>query len=339
MTHALTDSQIQTLFPTQVESNSSALKAHLAAVRFTQNADLATHFELSAPADFQWTLPAEGDNPPLVTLRSPATTARIQVFRKTVSREIAPADWTQMFLDERGHQVVHSREQTTPLGLMSDVLSATQTPNGTVFARTNTAKAGTDLYTVTCEAPESEFAQLAHFFFITLGTFHLLHPTKQALAEQLRTFSYLYPAIVGFAYPESWGLAEETQTSTECLVRLADLEGARAVGNITVHALAGASSRRLFAQQIELWATHQIEFDSVPDLTPGPPTKLFQTMESADLSGRSPRGPISAAVCVLQNDAGHLIIAVDGPSRTHSPFASAVHRRAFELVRDTAYLV
>ncbi|MBK8258703.1 MAG: hypothetical protein IPK82_39355 [Polyangiaceae bacterium] len=339
MAHPLTDSQIQTLFPTQVESNSDTLKAHLAAVRFTQNANPETHFELSAPAAFQWIPPAPAEHPPLVTLKSPTTTARIQVFHNTVVREIAPADWTQIFLQERGHQVIHCREQVTPLGLMSDVLSATQTPHGSVFARTNTAKAGTHLYTLTCEAPDNEFPELAQSFFITLGTFHLLHPTKQALAEQLRTFSYLYPAILGFAYPESWGLAEEVQNSAECLVRLADIQGDRALGNITVHALAGASPRRLFAQQTELWAAHQIEFDSVPDLTPAPPTKLFQTMETAHLSGRGPRGPISAAVCVLQNEVGHLLIALDGPSKAHSPFASAVHRRAFELVRDTAYLI
>ncbi|MEZ4293668.1 MAG: hypothetical protein R3B70_01735 [Polyangiaceae bacterium] len=333
------------LLPGRPEGDEEALRRALAALRYTPEGAPTAHFELSAPLGWQWQPRAESPPVPglLVSLAEPGGRGRVLVSMDEVPRELSPADWALMRLEERGHTLLASKSEYTPLGAVADLLTRASPPSGPVLARTNMAKAGRRIFLVTCEAPEDEYPRWAPLFYIALATFRALHRGDAALAEPLDKYLHIHPAVVGFSYPASLQLIEDIRSRDEHALRLVDPaapgEDTALHPTLTLRSLAGARPRRLATEHIERARKSGARFDDLPDLAPLPPPDLFEAASGLDLTGSSPSGDIALRLAVFESEAGAVLLACDGPARARAPFGWAVGRRAFEIVRDTLFLV
>jgi hypothetical protein len=332
------------LFPDGPVGDEREVRSRLGGLRFTQHEDARLHFEMSAPLGWRWRPSAEVVGAPglLVSLvQGGADSGEIRVSVDDVPRELAPAEWAMIRLEERGHALWAKREEVTPIGAVADLLTRAEGPDGGVIARTNMAKDGPRIFLVTCQARADEYPAWAGLFYIALATFKLQNPGKVALAEPLAAYSCLHPAVIGFSYPASWEVAEETLTETHCHVRLEDMQGDRPAGSITVLARSNAGKGRLVSEHVERLKQSGVVVGEVPALapSPAPAPELFTAASVLQATGQSAEGEVDVRVMVLEGESGALLLGVHGPTRSRSAVARAVHQRAFEIVRDTAYAV
>jgi hypothetical protein len=329
-------------FPDAPVGQEPEIRSRLGALYFTQHEDPRLHFEMSAPIEWRWRSPAEVSGPPglLVSLvKDSPEIGEIRVTVDDVPRELSPAEWAMIKLSERGHALWAKREEHTPIGAVADLLTRGEGPEGRFIARTNMAKDGRRIFMITCQAREDEYPTWASDFYIALATFKLLHPEHIPLAERLVTYSCLYPAVIGFTYPASWEVAEDSQTESECLVQLDDLQGGRAAGSITVLGRSEARPRRLVTDYFKRLKQAGVGVDEIPVLAPVPAPEPFKAASMLQVTGRSPEGDVDARVMVLEWRSGAVLLGVHGPTRGRSALAWAIHQRAFEIARETVYAV
>jgi hypothetical protein len=297
---------------------------------------------MSVPGTWTWRPPAEVSDAPglLVSLvQGSPDKGEIRVTVDDVPRELSPAEWAMIELSKRGHALWAKREAHTPIGVVADLLTRAEGPDGGVIARTNMAKDGRRIFTITCQAPHDEYPTWASDFGIALATFRLLHPGPRPLAEQVLMVSYLYPAVIGFSHPVSWVATEEADTESECLVRLDDLEADRVVGSMTMHARSETKPDRLVSRYFKRLAQAGVTVDTVPAGSPAPPPEYFTKASMVRATGRSAEGDVDVRGMVLEARFGALLLVVNGPTRERSALPWAIHQRAYEIALDTLFAI
>lgn len=327
------------LFPDKPAGTGDEIARRTGGLRFTESADERLHFALSAPLGWRWRPASEANDPPglLVSLvRGAPVTAEIAVFADEVPRELSPAEWTAHRLEQGGHTLWAKREEYTPIGAMADLLTRRQGPDGERVARTNMAKDGKRIFSITCEARAEDYASLASDFYVALASFKLLHPERAPLAEPLSSYCYLTPAVVGFSYPASWALVEETVSDVEYDVRLDDAGGA---GSIHVSARVGERPRKLLADFLNKLRREGAHFEDRQGLAPCAAPSGFVEAAAMLASGTKDGEAIEVRAAALTTEKATVLVAARGPARDRSAVDWMVHQRAFEIVRDTAYAV
>jgi hypothetical protein len=338
----LDHSQWATLFPERPAGTPEEISARLGELRFTQSADARLHFRMLAPAGWRWRPNEEAGNPEglLASLVSDvAATAEIAVFVDDVAREVSPADWTLHRLEREGCSLWARRQAPTPIGTMADLLTRREAPGGAVIARTNMAKDGKRIFTITCRAREDEYPRWAGDFSAVLATFRLSSPEGAPLAEELASYCYLYPAVVGFSYPASWTVAHESLGQTTCDVRLDSMAGDPAAGSILLSARTGVRPRKLAADGFSALEAGGARFEARTDLEPCPPPERFGEAWTMTATGTRDGRDIEARAFVLVSPEATLLLGSCGPTRAASAFDWMVVERAFEMVRHTVYAV
>ncbi len=338
----LDHSQWATLFPERPAGTPEEISARLGELRFTQSADARLHFHMLAPAGWRWRPNEEAGNPEglLASLVSDAAaTAEIAVFVDDVAREVNPADWTLHRLEREGCSLWARRQAPTPIGTMADLLTRREAPGGAVIARTNMAKDGERIFTITCRAREDEYPRWAGDFSAVLATFRLSSPEGAPLAEELASYGYLYPAAVGFSYPASWKVAHESLGQTTCDVRLDSVAGEPSAGSILFSARTGVRPRKLAADCFSALEAGGAHFEARTDLEPSPPPERFGEAWTMTAIGTRDGRDIEARALVLVSPEATLLLGSCGPTRGASAFDWMVVERAFEMVRHTVYAV
>lgn len=330
------------LFPDQPAGSIEDVRRRMGGLQFTQSADERRHFTLLAPPGFRWRPLEEAQSPDglLVSLVRPLPeTVEIAVFADDVAREVSPAEWALHRLERDGHALWARREAATPIGTMADLLTRKEGPHGAVIARTNMAKDGKRIFTVSCQAGEQEYPQWASDFYVTLASFKLLHPEQMPLAEKLASYCYLHPAVVGFSYPDSWTVAEEALSESECDVRLDAAAGDRGAGSIHLSARADVRPRKLVADHWARLARQGIQLGDRPELAPRTAPDGFLEASSLTATGEQDGQEVEVRAMVLATEKATLLLGTHGPTRARSAVDWMVLKRAFELVRDTVYAV
>lgn len=349
---ALDQEQWPALFPDKPAGSGDEAARRMGGLLYDQSADERLHFSLSAPLGWRWRPANEAPDPRglLVSLvrdvrgaRGAHVAAEIAVFADDVPREVSPAEWTAHRLEQGGHALWAKREAYTPIGAMADLLTRRETPGGALIARTNMAKDGARIFTITCEARAEDYPALAHDFFVTLASFKLLHPERAPLAEALASYCYLTPAVIGFSYPASWELVEEALTDAVYDVRI-DSErerGGEAAGSIYVSARLNERPRKLLSDFLGRLQREGARFGDRPALASFPPPSGF--IEASTMTARGALGrdgeAIEVRAAALVTAKATVLVALCGPTRARKPFDWMAQSRAFEIVRDTAYAV
>jgi hypothetical protein len=329
-------------FPDKPAASADEIGRRMGGLKFEDREDERRHFTLLAPLGWRLIENGEGPSPPglLVSLVLGAPRkAEIAVFVDDVPREVSPAEWTIHRLEQAGHTLWAKREEYTPIGAMADLLTRREDAQGTFIARTNMAKDGKRIFTITCQAREDEYERLADDFCVTLATFKLLHPERAPLAEPLSSYCYLWPVVTGFSYPESFRLDEEALSDTEYDVRLDNLSGDKAAGSIHVSARLDASPRRLLAALHSKLQRLGAVFDDRPALEPEGAPKGFTEASSVAWTGSDDGGDIELSAIAFSTDKATVLVSTWGPTRARAATDWMVQKRAFEIVRDTVYVV
>lgn len=330
------------LFPERSERTADEVRARMCGLQCNAGGDERRHFRLLVPAGFRLRAPDEAPASPgllasVVSDEHPG--AEISVVVDDLPREVAPADWTWYRLERAGHQLLASREDDTPVGTMADLLTRVQGPRGPVLARSNMAKDGKRIFTITCQAPEHEVPAWARDFHVVLASFALLQPERAPLAEGLASYCQLDPAIVGFSYPASWSVREEAVTPDQLDVRLDSVAGHPAAGAIHASLRGGGSPRRLLADFLGRRAREGTHLDEAPELTPCAAPTGFAEAASLAMTGTHQGLDVELRALVLTTPAAILLLGTCGPTRVRAAADWMVCRRAFEIVTETAYVV
>jgi hypothetical protein len=330
------------LLPNNPPLSEEDIQRRMGGLEFTVSKDARLHFRLLVPLGWTWRDPNEAKCPPgtlLSLVFGSSSRAEIRVIVDNIPRETSPAEWVLIELERAGHTLVTQSEMDTPIGTLADILTKIDGPDGTMLARTNMAKDGARIFTITCQAREDVYRELAGEFLISLASWKLLAPEKAPLAEPLGTFSELYPAAVGFRYPESWQLASEVLSAEVCDVRLDNLDGDRRTGQIHVQLRAAQRPQKLVSAYLAKLAAAGVELQGRPDLTPCSPRKGFLTAASLVAPAAYKGDPFEVRAHAMEIDGAGLLIAIAGPARSKFPASWAVNKRAFEIVRDSIYAV
>lgn len=330
------------LFPERSGRTAEEIERLLCGLRFTEGEDERRHFRMLAPAGWRWRPAEEAQGPPglLVSLVSDAlATAEITVIADDVPREVGPADWALHHLERDGHTLWASREAHTPIGAMADLLTRKEGPRGPLVARTNMAKDGKRIFTITCQAREEEYRRWAGDFQVALASFGLLHPERAPLAERLASYCQLEPAVVGFSYPASWSLEEEALGPDHVDVRLDSIAGDGAAGTLHASARRGATPRRVAADHLARLAHGGVTLDAGPGLTPCAAPEGFTEAASLATTGTRGGAGVEVRALVLATPGVTLLLSRCGPTRAGAAIDWMVCKRAFEIAQETAYVV
>lgn len=338
----LDHSQWISLFPERPPGAPEEISARLGELRCAQGPDERLHFRMLAPAGWRWRPNEEAGNPAglLASLVSDvAATAEIAVFADEVRREVSPADWALHRLEREGFLLWAKREARTPVGAMADLLLRRDAPGTSTVVRAGMAKDGQRIFTIACRAREDEYPRWAGDFCAALASFRLSAPERAPLSEQLASYGYLYPAVVGFSYPASWKVAHESLGQTTCDVRLDAVSGDPAAGALLFSARAGVRPRKLAADAFSALEAGGAHFPERADLAPCPPPEGFSEAWTTSVTGTRAGRDIEARALVLASPAAILLLASCGPTRAASAVDWMVVERAFEIARHTVYAV
>lgn len=330
------------LFPERPTATPEEIGRRMGELRFTQSPDPHLHFHMLAPTGWRWRPTGEAGNPPglLASLVSDsAATAEIAVFVDEVPREVHPADWTLLRLERAGHTLQAKRQASTPIGTMADLLTRRESPSPPVFARTNMAKDGKHIFTITCSASEPDYPRWAGDFTAILASFKLTSPERAPLAEPLSSYCYLYPAVVGFSYPASFTVTEETLTPTTCDARLDSIESNPEAGSLHLEARADVRPRKLAADHFAALPHEGQALADDLDLQPCPPPAGFDEAWTITATTTHAGRAIESFALLVTTPKTTLLLARSGPPRATSPFDWMVVDRAFDIARNTLYAV
>jgi hypothetical protein len=142
----------------------------------------------------------------------------IEVVASLLSREVAPADWLDIYLEQVDEQVLNRREVPSPGGAVADVLTRRAGQDEAVISRWLAIKDGARVFLLQARTMEENYPQFTGACLMAVGGLQLLHPGDWPLAERLRTFTRREPGDFLLIYPESWQLVEDPSSNPNALV-------------------------------------------------------------------------------------------------------------------------
>ncbi|MBN2191740.1 MAG: hypothetical protein JW751_02895 [Polyangiaceae bacterium] len=273
-----------------------------------------------------------------------APPAELEVSVFPLFREVAPGHWLEMLLDLRGDHVLERRDQTTPKGLSTELLTAAQGPDGAVVSRWSAIKDGHSeggrLWVAETRTRVRDYAACVEAFTVAHASLELANPGGWPYTEILRAHSRGAPGDFLFYYPESWRLTEEGNADAYT-VCLHNRMGATQPGQITFSTISRSTGhdpsslhaliRGNLAQQG--FAEGSLDLEAAPDF--GGLERVLRAR--GDFSHRTPSGnvPCDVSLIIAERKDSFFVTTLVGVAREVSFAAWAINDRALNVVCDT----
>jgi hypothetical protein len=330
-------------FPTQIAVSPERLHRDFWRWLHTRCPDPAFHFAVALPGNWRPVdLPAEPPTPdrPFVCLalfRSLLIPrAEIEVSAALLPRDVAPADWLDIYLENRSESVLRRREKDAAGGPVADILSRRRTGQGPILSRWMAIKDGAHLFVLQARVQEGGYAQVAAAFFRAVAGFTLLHPGDWPLAEPLKTYSRDQPGDFLLCYLASWELEQAALNGNLLIAHLTNPGGQGTAGKLTFTAVARAeesSAQSLADTYVESLMQAGLRADRLL-LRPGPAVAAFEATWEA--MGEANAGDVGMEVRVTVGQASDAwyLFGLLGPSRRTCADVWAVNKQALGMARD-----
>ncbi|WP_034852767.1 hypothetical protein [Inquilinus limosus] len=209
--------------------------------QFEDNGDPALTFSLLLPKDWLKYEPYKPENPDakgLVLLSrygSRDQRALLEVYTEKLGRELASADWLDVWLRENGYEVLKRHLTDTPAGWNADVLARREVKGKAFTYRMSTSKNGDRLYLVFGYAPAADYSRAEEAFVVAANSFRLPHAADVPSAEPLRTIRLSNVLPARFVFPTSWAeKRDESVGPGQDSINLKNMVGERMIGQVNV---------------------------------------------------------------------------------------------------------
>ena len=266
--------------------------------------------------------------------------AEVEVSVHLLPREVAPALWLGVLLDQLGEVVLEDRTVATSAGAVSDVLTRRSVDAQEVVSRWHAIKDGDHMFCLHARCLEQRYPRLAEAFMMAVSSFELLHPGESPVAENMRSFSLREPGDFCLFYPDSWTLAADPTSNPEAVqVHLRNLQEGELLGQNSVAVVARSAEdapARLAGHYIEALAGGGMELPAL-DLTRITDLGGFDGTWQDRLLGRARGGSADALevwVTVGRRPDAWFLLTHHGPSRSAAPALWAVNHRAYQLLLE-----
>ncbi|MCY1061619.1 hypothetical protein [Nannocystis sp. SCPEA4] len=329
-------------FPTRPLRPPAELEQHFWRCDDTRCPDASYRFSIVlprswAPLDTPVAPPAAGGGLVSLGVYRPGTlvTAEVEVHACLLAREVAPADWLELYLERLGAEVVARRDVDTEGGKVADILTRSASADGPLVTRWLAMKNYDRLFLLEGRALEPNYPSAAEAIFTALTNVNLLHPIDWPLVERLRSFSRRHPGDFLVLYPESWQLVEDPANSERALqVSLLQRAGDVVVGKLvfaTVARDALSDPQALadrFAADLRAGDMEVGPLRLVPDAPRPGFAATWQALAPVGLGGIAGE----SRVWIGERPDAWFFAGVLGPARAADPEAWAVNTRAHAIL-------
>lgn len=304
--------------------------------------DEAYHFAVWLPREWQLVddipvQPPSREAPSLLASFRPTAgpEATLTITAVPLAREMAPADWLDLFLEAAGEVVVARRTIDMPGGAVADVLTRCASEREAVISRWLVLKDYNRLFLLHAHCKEEQYRSHALGFFMMLTSFRLLHPVGWPYAEDLRSFSRRLPGDFCLFYPASWTIQRDPATGEQALeVHILNQGGEAVQGDMSVIVLPRAAESHP-QRLVDLFVDHvrqKGERLSPVLLAPAEPVGGF--LETWQGQACAAETGMELRVTVGRRPEAWFLVALLGPARAAQGAVWAVNKRAYDLLLD-----
>jgi hypothetical protein len=337
-------STTQLEFPTQSAAELPGARQAYLRFRYALAADPRYHFSIVLPRGWRVDTAAPVAPSPDDPVQVPATfvvarglRTRAEILLFHLARDVAPADWLDILLDQRGEQVLARREAASPGGLCADVLTRFTAGRGGFVSRWTALKTGPTLFVVHCSAPAAEYPQRAVDFATAVTELRLLHPSSWLFAEPMHRLTLPIPSDLAILLPKSWSLRRDDGANTRAVSFSAtNFVGDERVGWITLAGVARSgesSAESLVANYLCELRRNRVGIHRVP-LAAAEACAPFDGVWRGSAEGLRFGEHVDVRVFVGRCEGGWLLVAGFGPARSANARVWAINRRAFDIAAD-----
>jgi len=315
--------------------------------RFGVEPPLPIRFQLAVPLGCEAVRvdpPSKGAAEPSLLLARFRAASRpgidIDVSMTVLPREIHTGDFAELLATASGDKVVQRRDWEHTQGCQAELFAEFERLGEKWVRRSRVVKDGQYVFCVDAMAPKPAFAKFAKDCAHSVMSFRLLSAENRPYAEGLKELSGDSPCRFSFRYPETWKLARTAFDSHRAVFALNNSQRDTLDGTLTLeihqrrpdyplarYARAYATSLRDAGFRLNgapvLSTSSPAGFDAAYVFTP-PTTK--DGLE------------VTAGAVLMEQGTAVTILGIVGASRESSPWAWAINKRAFEIVRDSLVL-
>ena len=331
-------------FPVEMPFSKEILSQNYWRCSNTLPEDATNHFQIVIPRNWR---PVDIAPEPLTPENPLASIAlfrsvdeprgEIEIQLTLLSREVAPGEWLEVYLESLEQKIIHRRDHKTPGGTVSDFLTKAEMPDGEVIFRWLAIKDLNRLFVLQARTLEQNYYDFANAFFIATASFALINPGDWELAERLQTFSRAEPADFLIYIPESWTITQNDSSNENALVL--DIKNTieyTTVGFLTftvVKYSEETSPQNLADNYVADLRKNGV---SVPELllTSIESHDGFETCWESNAEGTKTELEIETKIFVGNNQDGWFLCGLFGPSRKANPQIWLINKRAFEILID-----
>ncbi len=247
-------------------------------------------------------------------------------------------------MEQREEKIEGRRDFATGTGVVSDLLTSATMPSGHVIARHVALKDSNRLFHVSASASEAEYPRLADDFMLAVCQFKILNTEGKNYAEEL-SIGTVPDKKLRFQFPASWKYAPDAGRQNAIanddqlvVTRLDDDIGVPARGATILVILSETTEA---ATEQRLLARFESELERLgisvgaPDVTVTPQPLPYLGGRLYRFEARRDDVDIYCVGLLLVRPDAVLWLGLAAPARHIAPLRWGVHKRAFEIVRDT----
>lgn len=333
-------------FPTRVSQEPETVNRNFVWFRHTLPEDRRYHFSILLPDTWRVDTATPDEPTPAAPIKTLAafTTRRRQasvgILAVRLARDVAPADWLELLLEERGEQVLSWRETDTPGGRVADILSRLETPRGTWVSRWLALKDGNVLFVVRCRTREQDYPDYADTFLLALDSFRLLSPCDWPFAEPVQALNLPISPGLAVILPKSWQIRRDQYDNANVRsFQVTNQTKDGSIGTMTVAGIARSAEsdpQNLAVNYVRELRRNHVGICNIPlDAADagGPFDAVWRGRAEALLRGQK----VEVRVFVGQCGAAWFFAGSLGAARQTHAGAWAINKRAFEILVDYAH--
>ena len=268
--------------------------------------------------------------------------ADLEVQLALLSREVNPADWLELYLQQGGHKTLRERRLQSPFGEVGDVLTKVIIDSKTYVERSMAIKDGPRLFLVQGRVGESGYPKVAEEFLIAFQTFALTNPSGEHFVEPMAIYKFDAPLAAKFLFPKSWNFKEDPHPLPGgTTFSLLNVRANQSFGQFTFAAIPRGTAED-HQKSAELYL-HELRKNgiTVPDqkLEQGASPAGFQAIWESKLSGQKNGQKLDIQCCILEHQNAWLLFAVTGPDKETNVEAQMINSRACRVALETLVLL
>ena len=260
---------------------------------------------------------------------------RIEVSVLRLTRDVAPADWLELFVEQLGETVIRQRWFPSPCGPIPDILSREETRGGVFVSRRSAFKDGDAMFVVACRARESEYAEYADDFLTALTTFRLLHPLHWPFAEPVHALDWPDEEGVRLLLLKSWRIERDRHADSRvAALRITNELDGTPIGMMSVAAVARAAAsdpQALVATYVRELQRSRVGVNSIP-LKSYSPRGPFDAVWEGRVEALHHGKALNVRLFIGRNERMWFVAGLTGPARSTSRHAWLLNTRGWDVL-------